>query len=91
VECNAPSGGERVAHGAHQHGGIAHKHSNPAAPHGIELPVHIGREWGVHQVKHANIRVGTLVSDGALLRLTHKFWGYVEPCNAAFGADFCKE
>jgi hypothetical protein len=31
------------------------------------------------------------MSDGALLRLTHKFRRDVEPCNAAFGADLCKE
>lgn len=53
--------------------------------------MHIGGKRAVHQVKYANVRVGTLVSDGALLRLTHKFRRDVESCNAAFGADFCKE
>ena len=91
VECNATAGYKRIAHGAYKHGWIAYEHCNPTAPNGVELSVHVRGEWGVHKVKHANVRVRTLVCSRALLRLTHKVWRNIKSRNATFTPDFCKE
>ena len=91
VEHRAAARGQRIAHRAHQHGGVAHEHGHPAAPDGVELAVHVRGERGVHQVKRADVGVRPAVRRRAFLRLAHELWRDLEARHAAMLTDLGKQ